>query len=228
MKTTCFIAGHEVLSSAAYLDLFTYAEDSLGFTVVHKLSENPDVVLYGGGVDINPKLYGKKFDKKTGQPPFLLRDGIETFTYQFTKNFMTEKTPLSIGICRGAQLLNCLNGGTLDQHIEGHVLDWDGDGDPPEHEGVHAVEYLGKNKKDTFGVRVNSLHHQRMVPPSNGNEKHNPYEVLVRTLDLEKSLEALWFPKTRCLCIQWHPEYDPDKGSGFLAKRLIEDYGGLS
>lgn len=225
-KLKYYIAAHEVLTSEQFLDLFNYIEDHLGGAVITKLSENPDVIVYGGGVDIAPEAYGGKFIKETGQVPFRVRDGFEQFVYQYSQLVM-EVTPLSIGICRGAQHLCTFNGGTIEPHVEGHNLCGVSTDDNSEPVIDHQVQYFGINKKDTFGTRVNSLHHQMMIPPANGKEKHNPYEVLVKTIGNKEDIEALWFPKTRCICVQWHPEYDPENGSGKLMKRIIEDYGNV-
>lgn len=219
------------------MDLFNYVEDHLGGVVIHKLSEQPDVILYGGGVDISPKLYGGKFIKETGQVPFLLRDGMEVFCFQFSQLFM-EKMPLTLAICRGAQLVNTLNGGTINPNVEGHVLSHADVVDSIKLDTDHAVEYFGKNKADTFGVRINSLHHQSMIPPHPTKAKAHPHTVLCRTITKadathpsgekgEGDIEAIWYPKTRSICIQWHPEYDPKGRSGWLVDRILEDYGEL-
>lgn len=110
-----------------------------------------------------------------------------------------------IGVCRGAQMACALAGGFLIQDVNGH-------------HGHHDVTtYDGK----TF--RVNSIHHQMMVP---GDAEH----VLVgwSTVNLSKRQDApyygymddqlfspplgwrepefLYFPKVNAYAIQWHPE----------------------
>jgi putative glutamine amidotransferase len=215
---TCYIAAHEVLDKDYLKDLFDLVE-KLEWEHCFKLKDDPDVILYGGGVDINPRLYGEK-PLETTQTPFPLRDGMEIHCYQWSQ-WIADKPAWNVGICRGMQLLTVLNGGKLAQHIEGHDVASDDKATPVI---THQVEYLGANKKDTYGTVVNSFHHQMIKPPANGKEKHNPYQLLAQTIGVLNDPEAIYFPKTLSLGVQWHPEWSEEGGSWRLFKRIMDDY----
>ena len=212
MTKTCYIAAHELLSDDYIKDL-TELITKLGWDLVSNYSDKPDVILYAGGVDINPSLYGEKKDKHTDKP-LPVRDGMEIYAYQYSQ-MLAEKPVWNVGICRGMQLLNVLNGGKLAQHVTGHV---------GSKEVQHTVQYHGLNKHDTYGLTVNSYHHQMVKPPSNGKQVKNPYTILVETLGLLNDPEAILFPNSLSVGVQWHPEWGLDKGSFKLFKRIVEDY----
>ncbi len=213
MKKTCYIAAHDVLSEDYFLDLQALVEGKLGWQIVWSLTSKPEVILYAGGVDINPRLYGQKAHILT-QTPYPLRDGMETQAWLYSQ-FQAEHTVWNIGICRGMQFLNVFNGGKLTQHVEGHNDDVTA--------VTHKIEYFGRNKKDTFGTEVNSYHHQMIEPPLIGKAKNNPYSILCKTAGLLNDPEAILFERTNSIGVQWHPEWSPD-GSYNMFRRIIKDY----
>lgn len=113
-------------------------ERFLYFHMMEKLHGEglPDFVLFDGGADINPFLYGEKpnietmFDEE--------RDKHSIDIYQWAKRYKIPR----IGICRGSQFLHVMNGGKLIQHVEGHCC-------------VHNIELRTREK---FPVRCG--HHQ--------------------------------------------------------------------
>jgi len=172
----------------------------------------PDLIVFTGGTDISPSLYKEKKIRQT-QKSDNKRD---EFEIQMYKRGVFLNIPM-IGICRGAQFLNVMNGGTLIQHITGHTS------------GHDVTTYSGKKFK------VTSSHHQMMIPLGK-------YEVLATssTLLSEKYLtgegeahlqfeyECVYYPKTNSLCVQWHPEWMSDETDGYtypleLLKKLIEE-----
>lgn len=115
-----------------------------------KLVENQDeadIVMFTGGCDINPKLYGCKALKSTYYND--ARDAFEIQAFNKVKN-----NQLCIGTCRGAQLFTALFGGKLVQDVSGH-------------EGSYHALKLMTNK---FGnilpkeCMTTSIHHQMMYP----------------------------------------------------------------
>ena len=164
-----------------FLDLFNDSIDSMDESQIG----HDDVLILDGGNDIDPKLYGEEPHPQT-QKPYIRRDKDEIF---ISKWFMQRKQAI-IGICRGAQLLNVLNGGKLIQHINGHSR-----GGGHEVTLIPPFEYRGKNS-----IRVSSVHHQALICP-------NSAEIIA--LSDDGIPEIVWFPETRCLCIQGHPEYMP-------------------
>ena len=108
--------------------------------------EKGDVVIFHGGSDINPELYGETPDAHTGYPDNR-RDSFEVAAFNKAKSVGA----FCFGICRGAQLLTVLHGGKLKQHIEGH------------NGTMHTLK-----TKDGSVIRANSCHHQQCVPNEEG------------------------------------------------------------
>lgn len=154
-----------------------------------------------GGVDIESWRYGQERHPKA-QTPNLFRDDKE---FSAVSEYIAKGLPI-IGVCRGAQLLCVANGGELWQHAERHGISHD----------LHTKESIIPNA--TAG------HHQVMRL-----DKINPddYEVIAwcpywtpvygeenKVEFLEHAPEVVWFPKTKCLAIQPHPEW-AGKGDPF-------------
>lgn len=163
-----------------------------GFRLVDRIVDS-DIVCWLGGSDINPKLYGEKPSGATSWSD-----------YQDSSDLMAlEKAGdrFKVGICRGAQLLNCIpNGGKLWQDIKQHG-----------HEHFVTDVITGQIYK------TNSIHHQQMRPgpkaelvawTSTSVKKESEKEVWHKGMDSknEKDIEALWYEDTKSLLVQWHPE----------------------
>ena len=160
--------------------------------------EKNDVVLFEGGTDISSYLYKEPQSLYSGKPD-TCRDMIEML--MFRQAHKVGATML--GICRGSQFLTAMNGGTVIQHCHGHTQ-W------------HNIQTYNKKV-----IWVSSTHHQMMNP---FNLKHKEYEILgwaapsrsdvylngyldnlLEIMTVEP--EIVWYPKTRSLAIQGHPEY---------------------
>ena len=151
-----------------------------------------DGVLFSGGADINPALYGQEKDALCGK----LDDRRDEAELRLFRMVMEKELPI-LGICRGTQLLNVALGGSLIQHIPGHVGT------------THAVSV----EKDSLlypvtgdRCRVNSGHHQVIDRPGQG------LNVIAR--NEEGMIEAVELPgHPFFLAVQWHPEemYIPDE-----------------
>lgn len=166
-----------------------------------------DIIVWNGGEDIatsiyleQPTLYSVPFKKSR-------RDIDEIALFEEYKD---DSTKFLLGICRGAQLLNCLNGGKLYQDVNGHQSSHD------------MVDLRTKEV-----LKVTSTHHQQMIPAPKGAEvigvsscsTYKDHEAGLESFTPSKDLvkgqdvEIVWYPETRTLCIQGHPEYVP--GSRF-------------
>lgn len=137
-----------------------------------------DLVVFTGGEDVDPSLYGEQNTHSSINPA---RDASEKKAYDLC---IRESIPM-VGICRGMQFLNVMNGGKMIQHVEGHA------GRP------HLIHTIDKRT-----IPVNSTHHQASVL------NHSVGQLLAwADFPLKTSLtEAMWYPKTKCLGVQWHPE----------------------
>lgn len=154
-----------------------------------------DAIIIGGGDDIDPALYGSVADSHTDID--YLRDKMEI---EFIEKALVRRIPI-LGICRGAQLLNVVLGGSL-------------------HPDITQIRRFTKNRPSLFAtkqvhidpkahiarefshikIRVNSLHKQavdrlgqdmRVV----GRDR----DQIVQCIEEQNGLPIVG--------VQWHPEY---------------------
>lgn len=163
-----------------------------GFERVNTLEE-ADFVVFTGGADISPDIY--KEDRHPTTYPSPSRDKLEIADFNKAK----ELDKGFLGICRGAQLLNCLVGGSLFQDIS--------------HPGFHEVV---TDEGERF--YSNSVHHQ-MLRVAEGAiikawaENLSPYHEfmaqgqIVNIEDVEKEPEIVVYPEHRMVLVQGHPEF---------------------
>lgn len=218
---TAYIAGYELLDDADYGEMADIATRLLGLELLFDSEEPHDVLLFAGGTDINPAMYGEK-PLPTTQKSDMLRDGREIYHWQVGQTRID--VPLNIGVCRGAQFLNVMAGGKLWQHVDGH-------------HGAHSVWY---NNMAHSGIT--SDHHQMMIVPENGKEKKIRHSILAyasglgdrskirmaqgsipRGRDTTGNPECIWYPDVRNLCVQFHPGWDLEGPSGKLFKQIVKD-----
>jgi gamma-glutamyl-gamma-aminobutyrate hydrolase PuuD len=102
--------------------------------------EDAKVVVFTGGADINPKLYEQ--DPIPGTYFNDDRDKLDLEAYNRT----TEDQVL-VGICRGAQFLNVMKGGTLWQDVDNH-------------RHSHSIT----DRMTGSSIWATSTHHQAMIP----------------------------------------------------------------
>jgi gamma-glutamyl-gamma-aminobutyrate hydrolase PuuD len=114
-----------------------------GWIVVEEM-ELAEYVCFTGGADINPSLYGQTPHKTTRFLPN--RDAFEVAEYRKARRLGKK----ILGICRGAQLMNALEGGSMFQHVN-------------HHHGHHKIYDFDTKEYKT----VNSIHHQMMMPAGN-------------------------------------------------------------
>jgi len=168
-------------------------------------------VVFTGGADISPCVYKQGKGSRTSINQKRDLQEMDAFI-----KAMSNKIPL-IGVCRGAQLLCALTGGSLIQHVSGHS-------------GTHHDCRL-KNGKT---LMVNSYHHQMMVPGPDSEilgwaepRKSNVYlGAHDQPLDQpEKEAEIAYFPRHRAIGFQYHPESMCKESDGFkMCREIIERY----
>lgn len=177
--------------------------------------KDADILLFWGGTDVNPEIYGEKKGRNTQQPD-IARDAFESMLFEEFPN------KIKIGVCRGSQFLTALNGGKLIQDVSQHGINH------------HInIDFKGNNYKE----QVTSSHHQMMYPYDlpdtdyevigysvgrstkyrNGDNKSyiNKDGVELREVGNFIEPEIVWYPKTTSLCIQSHPEWQ-DKDHAFV------------
>src|SRR5690606_36449796 len=98
----------------------------------------PDLICFTGGADVSAELYGEENTYSFCDPE---RDEEERIIYDMA---LAHGIPM-VGICRGGQFLNVMNGGKMIQHIEGHS-------------GDREIQTLGSVDEPVFIIRED--HHQ--------------------------------------------------------------------
>lgn len=177
-----------------------------------------DVLIVWGGSDIHPSLYQHGMTSRSWAYPHgpSQRDRAEWAMMRTAKLL---GVPI-IGVCRGAQMLCALAGGSLVQHVDGHAG------------RNHLIQTT-----DGHFLQVNSIHHQ-MMNPENTNHvviAKTP-SPLTRTYNLMKAgketnverlfdgdPEFVYFPDVRGFAVQWHPEMmHADAEATIYVKKYIE------
>lgn len=158
-----------------------------------------DGIIFCGGADLYPPLYGENTEKFCGSvvPE---QDQHEVSLARLAKE---HNMPI-LGVCRGMQLLNIAFGGTLYQDLPSQKpsLLYHSNENVPREYGVHEVEIRSHSiLANLLGetTLVNSFHHQAVkdVAPS--------LEVSAQAKD--GVIEALECPDLSAfLAVQWHPE----------------------
>lgn len=187
---------------------------------VVKEPQQADAFQFTGGEDVSPFLYGEEKHPRTYNSP--QRDLIEMGYFQLAQLL----GKVCLGICRGGQFLNVMNGGKMWQHVNGHAI-----------HGTHVayeVSAMGKIINDE--VQVTSTHHQMMR--INKEVDHLPLVYAHEATRLENGservdakdhddVEAVYYPNTKSLCFQPHPEFPGYDECTELYFRLIKRCIGL-
>ena len=182
-------------------------------------SDNGVLVVWGGG-DISPSMYGQKPGPHTGATEEMSsRDQLEL---NLMADAMKRGIPI-LGICRGAQMLCAVAGGTLVQDVSGHTKD-------------HFI------KTDTGKIfKATSLHHQMMYPwkvdhkliawssPPISKYYGGQLEEIVTfpdDVDETREPEVVYFPTIKGLAIQGHPEFIHNEKHEYLqySRALVKQY----
>jgi len=157
--------------------------------------EKLDALVIGGGNDISPEHYGGDIEEKVKSDPD--RDQLEIDWIKFA---MQKDLPI-LGICRGAQLINVVCGGSLHQDIRDlRKLTYNRPGLLPTKsvtlaENSQISKICKKNQ-----LWVNSLHHQAIKQSGKGlNVVGRDRDQLVQAVESDDP--------QRIIGVQWHPEY---------------------
>ncbi|MCX4668516.1 gamma-glutamyl-gamma-aminobutyrate hydrolase family protein [Streptomyces sp. NBC_01381] len=154
-----------------------------------------DGVVIAGGPDVEPVRYGAEPEDHTG-PPARERDAWELALIEAA---LASGTPL-LGICRGMQLLNVALGGTLTQHMEGHV---EAVGVFGTHEVKPVPDTLYASIVPEASTDVPTYHHQAVARLGR--------DLVVSAHADDGTVEAVELPGSAwTLGVQWHPEMGED------------------
>lgn len=168
-----------------------------------EIFKDADLYCFTGGADVSPDLYGAEAHPTTGTNRE--RDMRESVDFHFIKAL---GKPM-VGICRGSQFLCVMNGGSLYQDVDNHAI-W----------GTHPCNYYA----DGGGMathEVTSTHHQMQNPFTSKNrfevwgmadrctyrDSEKVARVRLKPTD-HPDVEIVYWPETKSLGFQGHPEYD--------------------
>lgn len=165
---------------------------------ITSILETADLVLFTGGADVNPELYDEAVHPQTGISR--RRDSEDAIIFLDAKDL---GLPM-VGICRGGQFLNVMNGGKMYQHVTGHSIG-----------GTHSLLDVRNGRI----LPVSSTHHQMMrAGPlgevigtggnrTDGKEFMSDGEIVYDPAYDEPDVEVVLYKGTRILCFQPHPEF---------------------
>ena len=164
-----------------------------------EILERLDAVVFAGGADLDPDLYGAQpHPETTGLRPE--RDAAEI---PLMRAALDRDLPL-LGICRGMQVLSVVRGGSLVQHLP-DVLGHEGHRPSPGVYGTHAVRLAPGSLAHTVlgdDLEVPSYHHQGL--DSAGSLRVSGWAH-------DDSPEVVEDPTRRfALGVLWHPEASED------------------
>ncbi|MDQ0416308.1 putative glutamine amidotransferase [Croceifilum oryzae] len=167
--------------------------------LAEELADRLDGLLLSGGGDINPIHYHEEPHPTLD----LVCDIRDQYEFQLAKAFMNCKKPI-LAICRGAQVLNVVLGGTLIQDVPSQVTtDLPHSQEADRHVATHAIQIDPQSKLaeilDECQIDVNSFHHQSV--------KDLPGTCLATAYAPDGVVEAFEYQGDQfALAVQWHPE----------------------
>ncbi|WP_037887153.1 gamma-glutamyl-gamma-aminobutyrate hydrolase family protein [Streptomyces sp. NRRL S-87] len=154
-----------------------------------------DGLVVAGGPDIDPARYGAERDPRTGAP----NPARDTWELALIRAALEDGGIPLLGICRGMQALNVALGGTLVQHIDGHVK-------APGVMCDHRVAPVAGTRYGTLAPEptdVPTYHHQAVETLGRG--------LVVSAWADDGTVEAVELPGEQwVLGVQWHPERGTD------------------
>ena len=155
-----------------------------------------DIICFTGGADVNPSRYNEHalantyFDEERD-----VEDELTYFMGYGMDKFM-------VGICRGGQFLNVMNGGRMWQHVDNHGRS-------------HYMTDVASGNT----IWASSTHHQMMRPTAEAEilataseafNKHawmEKWQAMSGTDEEDPDIEVVYYKDTRSLCFQPHPEF---------------------
>ncbi len=168
-------------------------------------------IIISGGSDIDPGLYLP--DAPDTAPMDPARDAFEI---AMLEEVLKREIPV-LGICRGAQLLNVVRGGSLHTDLRRIRTHTSNRRTPFARKTLKVVsdsrlaKILGCER-----ARINSLHHQAVADLGTG--------LRVCARDLDDIVQAIEAPDHRfMLGVQWHPEYLPFRREQRALFRALRD-----
>ena len=169
---------------------------------IEEIMGEADGLILGGGGDVDPSFYGGDRANATLSGVDATRDLNEI---KLLEHALRRGLPV-LGICRGAQLINVVRGGTLFHDLNQEFAS------EVEHRGredrldsaIHAVDVCADSRLAALlgaagSIQVNSGHHQGIAAVGQG------LTVVARSADgLAEAIEGV--EENLVVGVQWHPE----------------------
>jgi len=145
--------------------------------------EEFNLVIFSGGEDINPEIYGEKNRYSTYNS---LRDKIEL--YWLEKCIQSSRKIL--GVCRGHQLINAYLGGKLVQDLSKDLKQ--------DHSYYHELIFTIQQSivGNFFYDGVNSMHHQGVIKEGKGLITTSYHNGVIESCE-----------SNNIITVQFHPEF---------------------
>lgn len=172
----------------AYERMFKQA----GYALATSMQE-ADLLCFTGGADVSPELYGEENVGSYCSPE---RDKYEEQVFDWA---YAHDVPM-VGVCRGGQFLNVMNGGKMWQDVDNHAIS-----------GTHKAmcKHWGE-------IMVSSTHHQ-MMRAGDGAEVLVSANLASYKMNANGAkyswdgnfgddCEVLYYKDAKSLCYQPHPE----------------------
>ncbi len=182
------------------------------------IASQVDAIVITGGDDINPRWYNTpEYDQYCeGYDDY--RDSLEIAIINYA---MANDVPI-LGICRGHQIMNVANGGTMIPDIETFKkLPESAHRERVKMDSIHTViptanSWITANYPNNGGKYwVNTIHHQSVDKIAEG------FEVAAMSPDGIIESIILNDPNHFALGVQWHPERSRDEFATVIANMLF-------
>ncbi|GIP33434.1 gamma-glutamyl-gamma-aminobutyrate hydrolase family protein [Paenibacillus sp. J2TS4] len=165
-----------------------------------KIAATIDGLLSSGGKDIDPTLFGEEPHPRLGE----VSPERDRFESMMIARMLQLDKPI-LGICRGCQILNVVQGGDMyqDIHAQHEQTLLQHQQVAPRYHGSHYIDVcegsLLHQITGSLRYKVNSYHHQAVRKMADG------FEICARASD--GIVEAFASVKHRFVIgVQWHPE----------------------
>ncbi len=175
-----------------------------------RILDGIDGLCISGGYDVDPASYGQSPHPQTDAP----RGERDAWESALLSAALARKMPV-LGVCRGAQVLNVVRGGTLHRHLPDVV-------GSSRHQGASGV-FATVPVTVVEGTLLATLHPSaREVPVYHHQAIDSLGEGLVVSATSDDGvIEAIEDPSLDfCIAAQWHPEQDP--GAARLYQGFVE------
>jgi putative glutamine amidotransferase len=162
-----------------------------------------DGLIFSGGADIDPALYG---DTDVHPATYDISAERDRFEIDLINGAIEHDVPV-LCICRGIQVLNVALGGSLVQHIDDQIAaplshrqqEVTIAANEPSQQVALVDGSLTAQVFDSPSISVNSFHHQSIAVPAD--------RVQVEGVTSDGVVEAVSVPSCGfVLGVQWHPE----------------------